>query len=107
MKAILKTGVSSCLLLIGFAALAGGGSDIEAGGAMADRLCGRCHATGATGDSPMLQAPPFRTFARKWPLENLEEALAEGIVVGHKAMPTFEMSPSEISNLIAYLRTLQ
>ena len=96
-----------CLSAQAASAQAGGAPDIEAGAALADRLCARCHAIGVAGESPFATAPPFRTFARKWPLENLEEALAEGIVVGHTAMPAFEFSPTEISDLIAYLGTLQ
>lgn len=107
MKALAGTAVGLLALLCGPAAWAGGGPDIEAGRAAAERNCARCHATGNAGDSALAQAPPFRTFAKKWPLENLEEALAEGIVVGHKAMPEFELSTTEISDLIAYLETLQ
>jgi mono/diheme cytochrome c family protein len=80
--------------------------DIEAGRRFAEANCSRCHAIGPTGASPLAEAPPFRTFVRKWPLENLEEALAEGIVVGHDAMPEFELSPRQIADLIGYLGTL-
>lgn len=109
MKALVGTGAVIILFasLCGPAAWAGGGPDIEAGNAVAERSCARCHAIGNAGNSPLAQAPPFRAFAGKWPLENLEEALAEGIVVGHKAMPEFALSTTEISDLIAYLETLQ
>jgi mono/diheme cytochrome c family protein len=89
------------------AARAGGAPDIDAGQVLADRLCARCHAIGREGKSPFEPAPPFRTFASKWPLENLEEALAEGIVVGHEAMPAFALTPRQILDLIAYMDTLQ
>ena len=69
---------------------------------MRTRPCDRCY-----GDAPHEDAPPVQTFAQKWPLENLEEALAEGIVVGHPAMPVFELSTDEIDVLIGYLGTLQ
>lgn len=87
-------------------AIAGGAPDFDAGRQLAERYCAKCHAIGAVGKSPFEPAPPFRTFHRKWPLENLEEALAEGIVVGHEAMPAFELTTDEISNLIGHIQTL-
>ena len=78
----------------------------EAGRALAERHCSECHAIGPTGDSPHEDAPPFRTFAKKWPLENLEESLAEGIVTGHPDMPAFVLEPDEIDALIEHLHTL-
>lgn len=80
---------------------------VEAGKILADRLCARCHAVGQKGVSPLKEAPPFRTLSSKWPLENLAEALAEGIVVGHDAMPAFELTPDQIDAFLAYLNTLK
>ncbi|MFW6076275.1 MAG: c-type cytochrome [Hyphomicrobiales bacterium] len=80
---------------------------IEAGHDIADRLCARCHAIGAEGDSPHEEAPPFRTFAERWPVEHLAEALAEGITVGHPDMPEFVLEPGEIDSFIAYLKSLE
>jgi hypothetical protein len=59
------------------------------------------------GDSPLAAAPPFRTLARNYPLENLEEALAEGIFAGHPDMPDDPWAPLDIQKLIAYLKTIQ
>lgn len=83
--------------------------DPEAGHALVTENCSRCHAVEQTGDSPNPDAPPFRTFSSKWPLEDLEEALAEGIVVGHQGieMPEFEFEPEQIGDIIAYLGTLK
>lgn len=83
------------------------GADLAAGRAIADQNCARCHAIGKDGESPYAPAPPFRTFADNWPVEHLEEALAEGLVVGHKAMPEFTFSPTEIRDFIAYLKSLE
>jgi len=80
--------------------------DPKAGHQFAEQNCARCHAIGRTGASPFKDAPPFRLFAQRWPLEDVEEALAEGIVTGHKDMPEFELTPEQIGDLIAYLRTL-
>jgi cytochrome c len=82
-------------------------ADIEAGRQIAERYCARCHAIGPEGESTHDEAPPFRTFGENWPVESLEEALAEGIVVGHPDMPEFTFEPEEISDLLAYLATLQ
>ena len=78
----------------------------EAGRALAERHCARCHSVGERGDSPHKDAPPFRNFAKMWPLENLEEALAEGIVTGHPDMPAFVFEPDEIDALIEHLHDL-
>jgi mono/diheme cytochrome c family protein len=80
---------------------------VEAGHEIADRLCARCHAIGTEGGSPHEGAPPLRTFAEKWPLEYIEEALAEGITVGHPDMPEFVLQPDEIASFIAYLESLE
>lgn len=85
----------------------GGLPDIEAGRKLAERYCARCHAVGETGTSPFRSAPPFRSFAKSWPLESIEESLAEGITVGHPAMPEFELTPRQIRDFIGYLETIQ
>lgn len=84
-------------------------TQIERGRAIANANCSRCHATGTRGKSPNPASPPFRTLTKKYPLENLEEALAEGIVVGHGGldMPRFEFSPGQIESLLAYMASIQ
>lgn len=74
---------------------------------VADRNCALCHQIAATGASPHPQAPPFATLAQRYPLESLGEALAEGIVVGHKGMPQIMLEPQKIHDLIAYLQGIQ
>lgn len=83
------------------------GVDTEAGRQFAERNCARCHAVGQTDVSPYGPAPPFRTFAKRWPLESIEEALAEGIDMDHPTMPKFTLTPRQIGNFIAYLETIQ
>ena len=80
---------------------------IAKGEELAKTYCASCHAVGRTGDSPAPPAPPFRTLASLYSLDTLEEALAEGILVGHPMMPEFKFSPGQIEALIAYLRTVQ
>jgi mono/diheme cytochrome c family protein len=80
----------------------------DAGRAFAQAQCARCHAIGAAGASPLAGAPAFRELHRRYPVEQLAEALAEGITAGHAApMPEFALEPAQIADLLAYLRTLQ
>lgn len=83
--------------------------DPARGKALAEQYCARCHSIERGKESPVPEAPPFSTFAQRWPLENLEEALAEGIMVGHDKyqMPVFQFDPDQIADFIAYLRTIQ
>ncbi|MBM3563439.1 MAG: cytochrome c [Alphaproteobacteria bacterium] len=82
---------------------------LKRGRAIAQQNCGGCHAVGARGESANPKSPPFRYLARKYPLSNLEEALAEGIVVGHEGseMPQFRLSAVQIEALLAYLGSIQ
>src|SRR3954465_10020974 len=93
------------ILLVGLAMVAQGNP--QAGQRLVKANCARCHAVGRAGDSPLRIAPPFRTLHTRYPVENLAEALAEGITVGHPAMPEFRLDPDQIDNLIAYLKTLE
>ena len=77
------------------------------GGELAARHCGSCHAVGPIGESPAPEAPPFRTLSRNYRVDTLEEALAEGISVGHPAMPHFQFPPEDVDALIAYLQSVQ
>ncbi len=79
---------------------------ISRGKTLATNLCSRCHAVGETGKSPRAKAPPFRTFAKMWPVEQLAESLAEGIVTGHDEMPEFVFIPEEIDDFLNYLRSI-
>lgn len=69
--------------------------------------CSRCHAVGVTGESPNSEAPPFRTLSSKYPVEDLAESLAEGIVSGHPEMPIFAFKPNDVDAIIEYLESIQ
>jgi cytochrome c len=69
--------------------------------------CARCHAVGRTGASPHPTAPPFRTLSRKFKIEGLAEALAEGLSTGHPDMPEFVFEPEEVGAIINYLQSIQ
>jgi mono/diheme cytochrome c family protein len=69
--------------------------------------CARCHAVERVGESPLKIAPPFRTLHKRYPIETLAEALAEGIQTGHPTMPEFQLPPDQINDLLSYLKTLE
>lgn len=81
--------------------------DIEAGRQLAQINCASCHAIGAVGDSRNPAAPPFRVLSYGYPLNSLEEAFAEGILVGHPDMPEFSLAPQQIDDLLAYIESIQ
>ncbi len=81
--------------------------EAKAGQEIAERFCSRCHAIGPGQEaSPHQSAPPFRQIVAKGNVENLEEALGEGIVVGHPDMPQFQFNPRDVGALVAYLKSL-
>lgn len=80
---------------------------IDKGKALVEENCSRCHAIGKEGESPHPQAPPFRTLSSKYPVEDLAEALAEGIFSGHPDMPIFVFSPTDVEAIIEYLESIQ
>lgn len=80
---------------------------VREGRALVEANCAVCHATGRKGASPNREAPPFRRLSARYPVEQLQEALAEGILVGHPAMPTFEFSEDQADAIIAYIRSIQ
>ncbi|WP_439369471.1 c-type cytochrome [Bradyrhizobium sp. PMVTL-01] len=79
----------------------------QRGKAFARTNCARCHAIDRVSESPLKIAPPLRTLHRRYPVETLGEALAEGIYTGHADMPAFELSPDQIHDLLSYLKTLE
>jgi len=80
---------------------------LKRGEALLTKNCARCHATGTAGLSPHPAAPPFRTLARKYPIDGLQEALAEWLSVGHPDMPESVFEPEEIGAILAYLKSIQ
>jgi len=69
--------------------------------------CARCHSVDKVGESPLHIAPPFRTLHTRYPVESLQESLAEGIVTGHPTMPEFRLDPGQVADVIAYLKSLE
>jgi len=69
--------------------------------------CARCHSIDKVSPSPLKIAPPFRTLHKRYPIETLAEALAEGISTGHPTMPAFQLEADQIGDLLAYLKSLE
>ncbi len=82
-------------------------ADVTDGRRLAEIHCATCHAIGIAGESSHPQAPPFRTLSRNYPVTALEEAFAEGILVGHPDMPEFRLEPAQIDALVAYIQSIQ
>ena len=69
--------------------------------------CAKCHAIDKVSPSPLKIAPPFRTLHERYPVEMLQEALGEGIIVGHPTMPQFRFDADQVGDFIAFLKALQ
>lgn len=83
-------------------------ADADRGLAFVRTHCAACHAVTGTGSSPNQRAPTFLDVSRRYPPEQLAEALAEGIMVGHEGeMPEFRLRPRDVTDVIAHLRRLR
>jgi cytochrome c len=71
-------------------------------------MCARCHAVGETGQSPHIEAPPFRTFGdNKLYDEDFVGRLQGGLTTIHPNMPTFRFSRRDAEAAVDYLRFVQ
>lgn len=80
---------------------------IPHGAAFAEARCASCHAVGPTGSSPMATATRLREIGLRYPVDQLADAFAEGIVTAHPAMLEFVLAQEENRDLIAYLKSIQ
>ena len=101
-------------LVAGFLLFAAGGvvaapadSSDSRGHILVQRHCAGCHAVNATGKSPLAAAPAFRTLSERFKIDDLGEALAEGILTGHPAMPEFRFPPADVDAILRYLKSIQ
>jgi cytochrome c553 len=80
----------------------------QPGKTLLETMCARCHAVSATGHSPHVDAPPFRTFGdNKLYDEDLAERLQGGLTTIHPDMPTFRFSRRDAEAAVNYLRFIQ
>lgn len=100
-------GLACLSLCLAIPAEAADKSLVDKGEALVRKNCAPCHAIGKEGDSPHKEAPPFRTLSAKYPIDDLAESLAEGIVSGHPDMPIFVFSPHDVEAVIQYLQSIQ
>ena len=80
---------------------------VQRGRAFALVNCSRCHSINRFTQSPLSIAPPFRSLHLRYPVDSLEEALAEGISTGHPTMPEFQLDPGQVDGFIAFLKSLE
>ena len=97
------------LLLIGAWSNAGHALDREQqrGKALLQTMCGRCHAVGETGQSPHIDAPPFRTFGEKLYDSDIGQRLQDGLSTIHPDMPTFRFGRRDAEAAVNYLKAIQ
>lgn len=102
---------SALAIIIGsipMAAAAGSSTyEIGEGRKLLKERCGSCHGTAHGELSQHADAPTFPEVVKRYPPETLEEALAEGIVVGHPDMPIFHFSPTQVGQIVAFLKSLE
>jgi cytochrome c len=83
-------------------------SDLSARGSLlVQRHCAGCHAGKRTGQSRNPAAPPFRNLNDRYRIDDLGEALAEGILTGHPAMPEFKFQPRDVAAILSYIKSIQ
>lgn len=97
------------LLMMGAWSNAGHALDHEQqrGRSLLEKLCARCHAVGATGQSPRPEAPPFRTFGEKLYDDDLGQRLQDGLTTIHPDMPTFHFKRRDAEAAVNYLISIQ
>lgn len=107
-RGIARTAASLAVLALSCAGLAAPAraQSAERGVVIARTYCVRCHSIDKLSPSPLAIAPPFRDLKKRYPVDSLAEALAEGIVTGHPTMPEYRFEPDQVGDLIAFLKTL-
>ena len=98
---------ATCLSLMLIAPVLAGSPSEDRGKTFALNNCARCHSIDRASRSPLRIAPPFRNLHKRYPIETLAEALAEGIQTGHPTMPEFQLEPDQIRDLLSYLKSLE
>ena len=99
--------VSLALMLVTLKPAAAASPQEQRGRIFAMNNCARCHSIDSISPSPLKIAPPFRTLHKRYPVESLGEALAEGIQTGHPTMPEFRLDPDQIHDLLSYMKSLE
>lgn len=82
-------------------------ASLASGRELAEIHCAACHAVAVDDVSAQEGAPAFRDLSKLYPLESLEEPLAEGIVTAHENMPEVAFAPDDIDAFLGYLSSIQ
>lgn len=94
----------------GAAAIACAGSfdnpAIVRGAEVAQTRCSACHAVALEVRSPERDAPQFRVLSRLYSAETLAHKLADFSENGHFEMPPVALREDEISDVAAYIESL-
>ena len=80
---------------------------VARGQAFAQRACSGCHAIGPVGDSPNSSSPPFRSLRMQFTEPSLRHHLQLISRNGHYQMPPIYITPDEIADVAAYIRTVR
>lgn len=80
---------------------------IQRGENLVRQHCALCHGIGRDDASRYPNAPLFRELSKRYPVDVLEEALAEGFTSGHPAMPEYTFSADRAAAIVAYLMSIQ
>jgi mono/diheme cytochrome c family protein len=80
---------------------------IQRGETLVRQHCALCHGIGRDDTSRYPNAPLFRELSKRYPVDVLEEALAEGFTSGHPAMPEYTFSADRAAAIVAYLMSIQ
>ena len=107
LDAVITRSTIIALTLVMMGSSAASAASIEQGRRLAAVYCQNCHAIDKVSPSPLRIAPPFRTLHERYPVETLQEALAEGIVTGHPTMPEFKFEPDQINDFLTFLKSLE
>jgi cytochrome c len=80
---------------------------VRHGHTLVEAACAVCHAVGRFDASPLKSAPPLREVHKRYPVEDLAEALAEGLITGHPSKPEFRFDARDVDDIIDYLKSLE
>lgn len=96
------------LMSISGEAVADDKSRLALGKAIARSECSFCHAIGKIDPSPSTTNAntSFRDLHRRFPIAMLTNAVQTGNISGHDEMPSFMLSPSQVSALLHYIDSL-
>jgi cytochrome c len=80
---------------------------VSRGYTLVEAACAACHAVGRFDASPLKSAPPLRDVHKRYPIEDLAEALAEGLITGHPSKPELRFDARDVADIIDYLKSLE